>query len=122
MRPIQIKRLRENLGINQTDFGGMFDVSWQTISRWENGRTKPKESHIKKMESLMHVKKIEYDQVKNLATLIEYIRTYEEKIFVRVNREDRWLTLSLAELNNKEYSEKVAGFLEKGIIPVKVNQ
>lgn len=39
--PARIKRLREDLDLNQLKFGAAINVRPETISRWENGKTEP---------------------------------------------------------------------------------
>jgi len=37
----EIKKTRENLGLNQAQFGQLFGIHAMTISRWESGITQP---------------------------------------------------------------------------------
>jgi len=38
---VQIKRLRERLGFTQVELATHPSVSFSTVNRWENGKTKP---------------------------------------------------------------------------------
>lgn len=60
------------------------------------------------------------DRPQTLAELIWYTRYYESDIYVRAQRNGRWESLALSELSLAEWAEKLAGFLERGIIPVRV--
>lgn len=47
MQPIQIRYLRQSLGLSQTDFARWCGVTQTTVSHWENGRFPPtKMAHI----------------------------------------------------------------------------
>ena len=52
MTPKQIKALRLSLGLSQENFGGKVGVSWTTINRWENGKSKPHKVFVKIMEGM----------------------------------------------------------------------
>jgi DNA-binding transcriptional regulator YiaG len=36
-----IRRLRQREGLTQEQFARLLGVTWTTISRWENGKSKP---------------------------------------------------------------------------------
>ena len=35
----EVRKLRERLGLTQTEMGKRLGVRWSTVSRWENGHT-----------------------------------------------------------------------------------
>ncbi len=39
--PEQIKAIRENVGVSQTTFAAMLNVSTRTLQEWEQGRRQP---------------------------------------------------------------------------------
>jgi DNA-binding transcriptional regulator YiaG len=39
--PIAVKQLREKIGMSQEELARELNVSFVTINRWENGKTKP---------------------------------------------------------------------------------
>ena len=39
--PTLIRTLRQHLGLSQEKFAAQLGVSFQTVNRWERGRTKP---------------------------------------------------------------------------------
>jgi DNA-binding XRE family transcriptional regulator len=39
--PSQIKKLRDHLHLSQEDLARELGVSFSTVNRWENGKTKP---------------------------------------------------------------------------------
>lgn len=52
MEAIEIKSLRDELGISQEALAHMLGVSFQTINRWERGAYKPSRLAIEKIKSL----------------------------------------------------------------------
>lgn len=56
----------------------------------------------------------------NLAEWLWYVRRYESGIFVRVRRDERWQSLSLAQLTPQEWGEQVGDMLERGVLPVRL--
>ena len=52
MKPNQIKELREELILDQKQFGDLFGVSRTTISDWENGKTKPSFANMRKLKDM----------------------------------------------------------------------
>ncbi|PFI32196.1 transcriptional regulator [Bacillus thuringiensis] len=53
MRPQDIKAVRQITGLNQTQFGKLLNVSFNTVNRWERGLVQPKKENIKKLENLV---------------------------------------------------------------------
>jgi DNA-binding XRE family transcriptional regulator len=41
MTPSEIRAVRDRLGLNQTDFAQLLNVSRNTVTKWENGRSTP---------------------------------------------------------------------------------
>ncbi len=41
MKEIDVKKLREKLGLNQAEFAVKLGVAEYTVRRWESGKTKP---------------------------------------------------------------------------------
>ncbi len=39
--PALVKQTRKRLGLTQLEFAQRLGVSFQTVNRWENGKTKP---------------------------------------------------------------------------------
>jgi DNA-binding transcriptional regulator YiaG len=58
MNPTKIKELREELILDQKQFGDLFGVSRTTVSDWENGKTKPSFANMRKLRD-MYEKHIE---------------------------------------------------------------
>ena len=49
----QVKYLRKQLGLSQAAFAERLGVSFATINRWENGRTKPQKGRIAQMQAML---------------------------------------------------------------------
>lgn len=62
------------------------------------------------------------EEPQNLAEWFWRLREYENEIFVRQLRDGKYETLSLTELTPEEWGEKVAGFLNKGLLPVRIRR
>jgi DNA-binding transcriptional regulator YiaG len=58
MNPTKIKELREELILDQKQFGDLFGVSRTTVSDWENGKTKPSFANMRKLRDMYekHIK------------------------------------------------------------------
>lgn len=52
--------------------------------------------------------------------LVTYILTYQKEIFVREKVDDKWLPVPLSELSPRSMAQRMLGFLEQGIVPVRV--
>jgi transcriptional regulator with XRE-family HTH domain len=48
-----VRRLRERLGLTQEKFAAKLGVTFPTINRWENGRTKPSPLARRRIEELL---------------------------------------------------------------------
>jgi DNA-binding XRE family transcriptional regulator len=42
---VNVKKIRERLGLTQTEMAKKLGVSWISISRWENRHSRPQQSH-----------------------------------------------------------------------------
>ncbi|HEY9763634.1 MAG TPA: helix-turn-helix transcriptional regulator [Trichocoleus sp.] len=49
-----VRETRQRLELSQTKFAEMLGVSFQSVNRWENGRTKPLPVALKQIEHLLH--------------------------------------------------------------------
>lgn len=49
-----VRETRQRLNLSQTKFAETLGVSFQSINRWENGRTKPLPIALKQIEHLLH--------------------------------------------------------------------
>lgn len=49
-----VRETRQRLELSQTKFAGKLGVSFQSVNRWENGRTKPLPIALKQIEHLLH--------------------------------------------------------------------
>ncbi|PEN04628.1 hypothetical protein CRI93_14890 [Longimonas halophila] len=49
MSPSEIRALRKRVDLNQTDFGEVLGVAQMTVSDWENGATRPSQTHLAAM-------------------------------------------------------------------------
>ena len=49
-----VRETRQRLELSQTKFAAKLGVSFQSINRWENGRTKPLPIALKQIEHLLH--------------------------------------------------------------------
>jgi DNA-binding transcriptional regulator YiaG len=52
MKANQIRELREELILDQKDFGQLIGVSRTTVSDWENGKKKPTFCNMRKLKEL----------------------------------------------------------------------
>ena len=50
--PRLIRELRERTGLTQEKFAAMLGVTFPTINRWENGRSRPSPLAMQKIEEL----------------------------------------------------------------------
>ena len=51
--PLFIRELRKRTGLTQEKFAAKLGVTFPTINRWENGRTKPSPLARQKIEELL---------------------------------------------------------------------
>lgn len=49
-----VRETRQRLELSQTKFAVKLGVSFQSVNRWENGRTKPLPVALKQIEHLLH--------------------------------------------------------------------
>ena len=49
-----IRETRQLLRLSQTDFAAKLGVSFHSVNRWENGRTRPIPLALKQIETLLH--------------------------------------------------------------------
>ncbi|MBI1390953.1 MAG: helix-turn-helix domain-containing protein [bacterium] len=49
----QIKEIRNHLGLTQEKFAARLGVTFPTVNRWENGRTKPSPLAQKQIDDLI---------------------------------------------------------------------
>ena len=49
-----VREMRRRLELSQTKFAAQLGVSFQSVNRWENGRTKPLPIALKQIEHLLH--------------------------------------------------------------------
>jgi putative transcriptional regulator len=49
-----VRETRQRLKLSQAKFAAKLGVSFQSINRWENGRTKPLPIALKQIEHLLH--------------------------------------------------------------------
>lgn len=49
---LDVKTLRRRLGLTQEDLARTLGVSWETVSRWENGRTRPSRLALRAIQDL----------------------------------------------------------------------
>ena len=52
MTPLEIKTIRNKLGVSQEKFAHMIGVSFGTLSRWERGISKPSNLALDKIKTL----------------------------------------------------------------------
>jgi len=52
MKPEEIKKLRDDMMLNQGEFADVLSVDSGTVSRWERGNQKPKPVHRRRMARL----------------------------------------------------------------------
>ncbi|HEY9881709.1 MAG TPA: helix-turn-helix domain-containing protein [Leptolyngbyaceae cyanobacterium] len=48
-----VRETRQRLKLSQTKFAAVLGVSFQSVNRWENGRTKPLPMALKQIEHLL---------------------------------------------------------------------
>lgn len=70
----QIKELRSNVGLNQTDFGARIGVKQSTIAGWETGQRIPPDSAIVSICREFHVDE-------------HWLRTGEGEMFIQISRD-----------------------------------
>ena len=59
-KKIDVKAIREEIGLTQESFASKLGVSWPTVQRWESGKNKPSKTNlarIKKIEEEIKYKK-----------------------------------------------------------------
>lgn len=49
-----VRETRQRLDLSQAKFATKLGVSFQSVNRWENGRTKPLPIALKQIEHLLH--------------------------------------------------------------------
>ena len=49
-----VRETRQRLELSQANFTAKLGVSFQSVNRWENGRTKPLPIALKQIEHLLH--------------------------------------------------------------------
>jgi DNA-binding transcriptional regulator YiaG len=49
-----MRAMRQHLQLSQAQFAAQLGVSFQSVSRWENGRTKPLPLALKQIEHVLH--------------------------------------------------------------------
>jgi putative transcriptional regulator len=49
-----VRETRQRLKLSQAKFAAKLGVSFQSVNRWENGRTKPLPVALKQIEHLLH--------------------------------------------------------------------
>jgi len=49
-----VRETRQRLELSQAQFATKLGVSFQSVNRWENGRTKPLPVALKQIEHLLH--------------------------------------------------------------------
>ncbi|HEY9631602.1 MAG TPA: helix-turn-helix transcriptional regulator [Coleofasciculaceae cyanobacterium] len=49
-----VRETRQRLKLSQAKFAEKLGVSFQSVNRWENGRTKPLPVALKQIEQLLH--------------------------------------------------------------------
>lgn len=69
MRSQDIKAVRQITGLNQTQFGELLNVSFNTVNRWERGLVQPKKENIKRIERLIGSENLRVIQSKLLYDL-----------------------------------------------------
>lgn len=51
--PLLVRELRQRTGLTQEKFAARLGVTFPTINRWENGRSKPSPLALKRIEELL---------------------------------------------------------------------
>lgn len=57
----EIKKLRQKQFMSQTDFAQLLGVSFTTVNRWENGKSKPSYKAMKTIDEYCKVNGIDFD-------------------------------------------------------------
>jgi len=50
--PVQVKEVRRQLGLSQEELAHALGVSFATVNRWENGKTRPSKLALRQFEQL----------------------------------------------------------------------
>jgi DNA-binding transcriptional regulator YiaG len=53
MDDVQIRALRNRLGLTQEEFAHRLGVTFSTVNRWENGHAKPSKLALRALRSLL---------------------------------------------------------------------
>ena len=61
----QIKNIRQQSLMSQSDFANALGVSFSTVNRWENGKTLPTYRAMKSLENFCKGKAIDFIGLKN---------------------------------------------------------
>lgn len=57
----EIKKMRQKQFMSQTDFAQLLGVSFTTVNRWENGKSKPSYKAMKTIDEYCKVNGIDFD-------------------------------------------------------------
>lgn len=57
----EIKKLRQKQFMSQTDFAHLLGVSFTTVNRWENGKSKPSYKAMKTIDEYCKENGIDFD-------------------------------------------------------------
>lgn len=57
----EIRQIRQTAVLSQEDFARELDVSFATVNRWENGKTKPTYKALKAIDAFCKERNISFD-------------------------------------------------------------
>lgn len=61
----EIKKIRQKCFLSQEAFARELEVSFSSINRWENGKSKPNLSAMKKMKDFCELNNIDFSELEN---------------------------------------------------------
>lgn len=61
----EIKKIRQKCFLSQEAFARELEVSFSSINRWENGKSKPNLSAMKKMKDFCELHNIDFRELEN---------------------------------------------------------
>lgn len=76
-----IKKIREDKGMNQSEFAIIMEVPYTVISKWEQGGLILSEKKLEKMAKLMG---LDYKEIKK--ELEEYYKTYRQELINKLKK------------------------------------
>lgn len=83
---IDVREIRQNLGMNQSEFWSSIGVTQSGGSRYESGRSIPRP--VQALLRLVHIEHVDIDKIrKDDYEVIEYLRAHKSDVFKALKKE-----------------------------------